>query len=182
MEQDNSAQLLELIKHFGDIIKDLNGTFSSLSTSINSLISRVDSLPKLTDIDTRMNRSETQMKAELERVTEGLLTVATFSYFEAHVKMMLTELMAKMDSIESIGKILAGLETDAGEKKSLGMELEKSKIELQKEVVARKSETEQTRIKVYGDIIIKVIAAAAAIAGGVITAWQVFHTASKDMG
>jgi chromosome segregation ATPase len=109
---DDNKQLLDLLKYFGDIIKDFNITLGALNQSLNTLSSNVEKIPKLTDLKDSLEDLQNTIVQQNEKLHEDTSECDQIRELEKSIIQEIRVLQAtieKMD-ITEVTKLILGLE------------------------------------------------------------------------
>ena len=169
---DTNKELLDLIKYFGELIKDLNGTFFSLSGTINGLFQQVGKLPEAGQIDHKLNLLEDKLINVMNQHVESRVDLSDVEDAKRLFTDQIKDLGFKLDKLNSITDFMNRYYLGDKESEKNSVELEKKKLELQEIVITQTAETSRSKIKVWGELGLKFIALVGAVIAGVFTIWK----------
>lgn len=136
----NNEQFMEIIKHFGDVIKDLNGTFGSLSQSIVNLAATVEKLPRMHDIEARLELMEKTLLLKGEHRLDELVCSDELKELESKTLAILKEVLGK---VHGLNELLEDFSSGKIDKENLYIELEKKKLELEQTSIIESNKTKR---------------------------------------
>ena len=168
----SDAQFIELIKHLTDIIKDLNGTFSSLSQLINTLAANVENLPRMHDIEARLDLLQQALLLKGENRLSELAEGAQLQDLQDSIAALMHELSLKMSKVEDAYVLFAKMNDSSLSRDILDAEIKRESISLQKLEVKELNASLREKWKKRVTIVEKVLAFLITVGSGL---WAVFQ-------
>lgn len=156
---NTNKEILDIVKYFGDVIKELNSSFAALSMSVNSLTQQMEKLPQLRDLEGNLKLSETKY----------------INYFEKSLTKTAEQLDIIMDGIKGLNDFILGAtgkiqsEIESIKKNSniqtVELEVRKQEIDLEKTKIIEGSSIKKSKIDIYGKIVLAILGGSGLISG-----------------
>lgn len=166
---DASQDLVNIVKYFSDVIKELNQSFVTLSTYLNSLSAQVEKLPRFKEIETKLESLENKFYNYNEKHKRNINDA-----IEDSTK-AISELDAVLqDRVKNLIEKLNGIEKLISSKVVSEIELKKQEIDLEKTKMTINADIKKTRMINKKDIILKIIQGIGAALLVLMSLWEFY--------